>query len=158
MLSDGRIDPSASPSFAILFVDPLPRPHQKISHIGIFCFPRPCCSTRITISNFRSFRQQPEIHPFSPATNAVVGRNGSGKSNLFDAVQFCLLLSPRFHTLRTVSFCVVRCAVLCSCIRYVLCPPKGQRRSYSRSTFNVVCFDGPASVSLGGGCIRSEHV
>jgi len=30
----------------------------------------------------------------------VVGRNGSGKSNLFDAVQF-VLLAPRFYTLRT---------------------------------------------------------
>ena len=58
---------------------------------------------QITISNFRSFRQQPEIHPFSPTTNCVVGRNGSGKSNLFDAVQF-VLLTPRFASLRSVSF------------------------------------------------------
>lgn len=57
---------------------------------------------QITISNFRSFKQQPEIHPFSPGTNSVVGRNGSGKSNLFDAMCF-VLLSPRFQTLRTVS-------------------------------------------------------
>lgn len=56
---------------------------------------------QITISNFRSFKQQPEIHPFSPGTNAIVGRNGSGKSNLFDAMQF-VLLSPRFQTLRSV--------------------------------------------------------
>jgi len=56
---------------------------------------------QITIFNFRSFQQQPEIHPFSPGTNSVVGRNGSGKSNLFDAVQF-VLLSPRFFTLRQV--------------------------------------------------------
>jgi len=55
---------------------------------------------QITISNFRSFRKQPEIQPFSQGTNAVVGRNGSGKSNLFDAVQF-VLLSPKFWTLRT---------------------------------------------------------
>lgn len=55
---------------------------------------------QITISNFRSFRQQPEIHPFNSATNCVVGRNGSGKSNLFDAVQF-VLLAPKFYTLRT---------------------------------------------------------
>mmetsp|Transcript_48506 Transcript_48506/g.139469 ORF Transcript_48506/g.139469 Transcript_48506/m.139469 type:complete len:1291 (-) Transcript_48506:77-3949(-) len=55
---------------------------------------------QITISNFRSFRQQPEIHPFAATTNCVVGRNGSGKSNLFDAIQF-VLLSPRFATLRT---------------------------------------------------------
>lgn len=55
---------------------------------------------QITISNFRSFRQQPEIYPFSSTTNCVVGRNGSGKSNLFDAIQF-VLLAPRFSTLRT---------------------------------------------------------
>jgi len=54
---------------------------------------------QITISNFRSYKQQPEIHPFSPGTNVVVGRNGSGKSNLFDAVQFALL-SPKFYSLR----------------------------------------------------------
>ena len=57
---------------------------------------------QITISNFRSFRQQPEIHPFASTTNCVVGRNGSGKSNLFDAVQF-VLLSPRFATLRSAA-------------------------------------------------------
>ena len=57
---------------------------------------------QIILSNFRSFRTQPEVQPFSQGTNAVVGRNGSGKSNLFDAVQFALL-SPKFWTLRTVS-------------------------------------------------------
>ena len=56
---------------------------------------------QITISNFRSFKQQPEIHPFASTTNCVVGRNGSGKSNLFDAIQF-VLLAPRFATLRSV--------------------------------------------------------
>ena len=61
---------------------------------------------QITISNFRSFRQQLEIHPFSLGTNCVVGRNGSGKSNLFDAVQF-VLLTPKFYSLRTVSGNVV---------------------------------------------------
>lgn len=55
---------------------------------------------QIIISNFRSFRTQPEVQPFSQGTNVVVGRNGSGKSNLFDAVQF-VLLSPKFWTLRT---------------------------------------------------------
>lgn len=54
---------------------------------------------QLTIYNFRSFEKQPEIHPFSPGCNSVVGRNGSGKSNLFDAVQF-VLLSPRFYSLR----------------------------------------------------------
>lgn len=56
----------------------------------------------ITLSNFRSFKQQPEIHPFSSEMNVVVGRNGSGKSNLFDAVQF-VLACPKFWSLRAVS-------------------------------------------------------
>ena len=58
---------------------------------------------QITIYNFRSFERQPEIQAFSPGTNSVVGRNGSGKSNLFDAVQF-VLLAPRFQSLRQVSY------------------------------------------------------
>lgn len=65
---------------------------------------------QITISNFRSFRQQPEIQPFTAGMNAVVGRNGSGKSNLFDAVQFCLL-GPRFANLRQVRSVVVYCMI-----------------------------------------------
>ena len=35
------------------------------------------------------------------------GGNGSGKSNLFDAVQFCLMLSSRWHTLRAVSNTII---------------------------------------------------
>ena len=53
----------------------------------------------IKISGFRSFRQQDCIEPFSAGHNALVGRNGAGKSNFFDAVQFCLL-APRFYNLR----------------------------------------------------------
>lgn len=54
---------------------------------------------QVIISGFRSFRNQPEIEPFSPKHNVIVGRNGSGKSNFFDAIQF-VLLGPRFATLR----------------------------------------------------------
>lgn len=53
----------------------------------------------IAISGFRSFRSQDAIEPFSEGHNALIGRNGSGKSNFFDAVQF-VLLSPRFYNLR----------------------------------------------------------
>ena len=53
----------------------------------------------IKISGFRSFRQQDAIEPFASGHNALVGRNGAGKSNFFDAVQFCLL-APRFYNLR----------------------------------------------------------
>ncbi len=54
---------------------------------------------QIIISGFRSFRSQSEVEPFSPKHNALVGRNGSGKSNFFDAVQF-VLLGQRFQNLR----------------------------------------------------------
>jgi hypothetical protein len=37
----------------------------------------------ITVSGFRSYRDQVAVEPFSPRHNVVVGRNGSGKSNFF---------------------------------------------------------------------------
>ncbi|CAM9145828.1 unnamed protein product, partial [Choristocarpus tenellus] len=54
---------------------------------------------QVIISGFRSFRSQSEIEPFSPKHNVIVGRNGSGKSNFFDAIQF-VLLNQRFQSLR----------------------------------------------------------
>ena len=54
---------------------------------------------QVIISGFRSFRSQSEIEPFSPKHNVIVGRNGSGKSNFFDAIQF-VLLGPKFALLR----------------------------------------------------------
>lgn len=54
---------------------------------------------QVAISGFRSFRSQSEIEPFSPRHNVIVGRNGSGKSNFFDAIQF-VLLNQRFSSLR----------------------------------------------------------
>ncbi len=54
---------------------------------------------QVVISGFRSFRNQSEIEPFSPKHNVIVGRNGSGKSNFFDAIQF-VLCGPRFANLR----------------------------------------------------------
>lgn len=52
----------------------------------------------ITISGFKSYRDATVAGPFSPAHNVVVGRNGSGKSNFFDAVRF--LLADSFAHLR----------------------------------------------------------
>lgn len=54
---------------------------------------------QVVIKGFRSFRQQSEIEPFSARHNVIVGRNGSGKSNFFDAIQF-VLLNQRFSSLR----------------------------------------------------------
>lgn len=53
---------------------------------------------QITISGFKSYRDATIAGPFSSGHNVVVGRNGSGKSNFFDAVRF--VLSDTFSSLR----------------------------------------------------------
>ncbi|ESO87805.1 hypothetical protein LOTGIDRAFT_127102 [Lottia gigantea] len=50
------------------------------------------------IQGFRSYRDQTIIEPFSPKHNVIVGRNGSGKSNFFYAIQF--VLSDEFSHMR----------------------------------------------------------
>eukprot|EP00796_Vickermania_ingenoplastis_P011417 gene11417-7921_t len=44
----------------------------------------------IIINGFRSYREQVFPEGFSPRTNVIVGKNGSGKSNFFAAIQFVL--------------------------------------------------------------------
>lgn len=53
---------------------------------------------QITISGFKSYRESVAAGPFCSGHNVVVGRNGSGKSNFFDAVRF--VLSDTFANLR----------------------------------------------------------
>ncbi|KAK5652541.1 hypothetical protein OQA88_10447 [Cercophora sp. LCS_1] len=45
---------------------------------------------QIIIQGFKSYKDQTIIEPFSPGTNVIVGRNGSGKSNFFAAIRFVL--------------------------------------------------------------------
>ncbi|QUC19308.1 uncharacterized protein UV8b_03549 [Ustilaginoidea virens] len=45
---------------------------------------------QIIIQGFKSYKDQTVIEPFSPKTNVIVGRNGSGKSNFFAAMRFVL--------------------------------------------------------------------
>jgi structural maintenance of chromosome 3 (chondroitin sulfate proteoglycan 6) len=52
----------------------------------------------IIISQFRSYREQSFSEELSQGHNVIVGRNGSGKSNFFAAVQF--VLSEKFANLR----------------------------------------------------------
>ena len=52
----------------------------------------------IKICNFRSYHDVTTPSEFSPHHNAVVGRNGSGKTNFFDAIRF-VLLADKFKTL-----------------------------------------------------------
>ena len=53
---------------------------------------------QIIIQGFKSYRDQTVIEPFDPGHNVVVGRNGSGKSNFFYAIQF--VLSDEYSHLR----------------------------------------------------------
>lgn len=54
---------------------------------------------QVTISGFRSYRDNTTIDDFSRKHNVVVGRNGSGKSNFFFAIQF--LLSEEYAHLKS---------------------------------------------------------
>ncbi|KAF5405707.1 hypothetical protein PHET_00673 [Paragonimus heterotremus] len=45
---------------------------------------------KVIIQGFRSYRDQTCPEEFSPNHNIIVGRNGSGKSNFFQAIQFVL--------------------------------------------------------------------
>eukprot|EP00051_Salpingoeca_urceolata_P020051 m.297760 g.297760 ORF g.297760 m.297760 type:complete len:1218 (-) comp19533_c0_seq1:144-3797(-) len=45
---------------------------------------------QVTIEGFKSYKDQTIVDPFSPRHNAIVGRNGSGKSNFFFAIRFVL--------------------------------------------------------------------
>lgn len=53
---------------------------------------------QIIIQGFKSYREQTVVEPFDKRHNVVVGRNGSGKSNFFFAIQF--VLSDEFTHLR----------------------------------------------------------
>ncbi|CAB57898.4 Structural maintenance of chromosomes protein 3 [Caenorhabditis elegans] len=44
----------------------------------------------VRITGFRSYKDNTNVSGFSPRSNVVVGRNGSGKSNFFHAIQFVL--------------------------------------------------------------------
>ncbi|XP_060524565.1 structural maintenance of chromosomes protein 3 [Cylas formicarius] len=53
---------------------------------------------QVIIQGFKSYRDQTVVEPFDKRHNVVVGRNGSGKSNFFYAIQF--VLSDEFSHLK----------------------------------------------------------
>jgi chromosome segregation protein len=53
--------------------------------------------TRLTVQGFKSFRRRVVI-PFYPGFTAIVGENGAGKSNIFDAIAF--VMGRRSRSLR----------------------------------------------------------
>jgi len=52
----------------------------------------------LTIRGFKTYRQETVISDLSAHANMFLGKNGSGKSNLLDAVQF--VLSDKYSSLR----------------------------------------------------------
>jgi chromosome segregation ATPase len=55
---------------------------------------------RITLSGFKSYKSETVIE-FEEGLNLIVGRNGHGKSNVFDAIRF--VLGEQFGQLRADS-------------------------------------------------------
>jgi structural maintenance of chromosome 3 (chondroitin sulfate proteoglycan 6) len=53
---------------------------------------------QIKIEGFKTYKEETIFDDFHAGYNIVLGKNGSGKSNLFDAVQF--VLSDKFATIR----------------------------------------------------------
>jgi len=54
---------------------------------------------KVLIKNFKSYSHQKEFDDFHPGVNIVVGTNGSGKSNLIDAIRF--VISSEYVKLRS---------------------------------------------------------
>ncbi|RHY67246.1 hypothetical protein DYB38_000034 [Aphanomyces astaci] len=53
----------------------------------------------VVVCGFRSYKEEAVVESFSKGQNVVIGRNGTGKSNMFDAIRFGLL-TERFSNLR----------------------------------------------------------
>jgi structural maintenance of chromosome 2 len=47
----------------------------------------------MVLDGFKSYGNRTEIHGFDPQFNAITGLNGSGKSNILDAICFVLGIS-----------------------------------------------------------------
>jgi structural maintenance of chromosome 3 (chondroitin sulfate proteoglycan 6) len=53
---------------------------------------------QLIIEGFKSFKERTVIDPFDPEWNCILGKNGSGKSNLLAAIEF--VLSDKYSSLR----------------------------------------------------------
>ena len=58
----------------------------------------------MVIDGFKSYAQRTEINGFDPLFNAITGLNGSGKSNILDAICFLLGISNLSQVRRTQLF------------------------------------------------------
>ena len=62
---------------------------------------------QIVLEGFKSYAQRTEVTGFDPLFNAITGLNGSGKSNILDAICFLLGITnlSQVHA-RTIDPCV----------------------------------------------------
>lgn len=51
----------------------------------------------MVVDGFKSYAQRTEINGFDPLFNAITGLNGSGKSNILDAICFLLGITNLSH-------------------------------------------------------------
>ena len=58
----------------------------------------------MVIDGFKSYGQRTEIQGFDLAFNAITGLNGSGKSNILDAICFLLGITNLSHVSRNLNF------------------------------------------------------
>ena len=57
----------------------------------------------MVIDGFKSYGQRTEIEGFDQAFNAITGLNGSGKSNILDAICFLLGITNLTHVRFSVT-------------------------------------------------------
>ncbi len=55
----------------------------------------------MVVDGFKSYGQRTEINGFDPMFNAITGLNGSGKSNILDAICFLLGITNLSHVRAT---------------------------------------------------------
>ena len=86
----------------------------------------------MVVDGFKSYGQRTEIAGFDPAFNAITGLNGSGKSNILDAICFLLGITNLSH----VSFARVLVPIICQ--KYNLtCNPQGSIFSFQVRATNL---------------------
>lgn len=75
-------------------------------HQGVAARVRAHAPQEIIIDGFKSYAQRTVISGFDPQFNAITGLNGSGKSNILDAICFVLGISnlSQVHILFFISY------------------------------------------------------
>ena len=61
----------------------------------------------VCLDGFKSYRDRTNVGPFDPHFNAITGLNGSGKSNILDAIAFVLGLSSLNVVCRIYWKCIL---------------------------------------------------